>query len=241
MLNFHSIETFGTHEGPGIRLVVFLQGCNFRCLYCHNPDTHNMKAGTKISFKKIIELAKEQEAYFNQTGGVTVSGGEPLLQSKTLIKLFKSLHRHKIQTAIDTNGGVFDAQVKELLKYTDLVLLDIKHIDPEQHKKVAGIGNEKVLAFANYLKKINKPFWIRYVLVPGLTDQPEFLRKLGEYFKDFTNLERLEILPYHNLGVYKYHELGKNYVLSHVDMPTPEQIEKARKEFKRYFKNVFVR
>lgn len=241
MLKVHSIETFGTHEGPGIRLVVFLQGCNFKCLYCHNPDTHDMSGGQSIAFAKIVEMAKEQEHYFQSKGGITVSGGEPLLQAERLTQFFKSLKKQKIHTALDTNGSILDDQVKELLEYTDLVLLDVKHIDKAKHRQVAGAEIDTVLEFADYLKDIGKPFWLRYVLVPGLTDAPEDLKRLGEYFQHFGNLERLEILPYHNLGVYKYEALSKTYQLAHLDLPTPGEVEVARKVFEPYFKKTIVR
>lgn len=239
MLKIHSLETFGTHDGPGVRLVIFLQGCNFRCLYCHNPDTHDINGGSKISFKKVFELAKEQENYFGEKGGVTASGGEPLLQAEVLTKLFKALKKRGIHTVLDTNGGVFNPNVKELLKYTDLVLLDIKHIDSNQHQQLVGASNKQVLMFADYLRKINKPFWLRYVLVAGLTDQPKYIKELGERFKDFENIERVEILPYHSMGVYKYYELGKRYALGKHNQPDKEGISKVKRQFERYFKNVF--
>ncbi len=240
MLNVHSIETFGTHEGPGIRLVVFLQGCPWRCLYCHNPDTQAMDHGKEISKLKIVRMAVDQKPYFKNNGGVTVSGGEPLVQAEALIDLFKLLKNDDIHTALDTNGCIFNDQVKELLNYTDLVILDIKQINNEEHKKLTGAGNENTLALANYLKEINKPMWIRHVLVPSLTDSAAHLESIGEYFKEFKNVERLELLPYHTLGKHKYEHMGMDYKLAHLEPPTTEQVEEAKKILEKYFDKVIV-
>lgn len=241
MLRVHSFETFGTHEGPGLRLVVFLQGCNFRCSYCHNPDTQDLRGGYNMAFKKIVAMAKDQENYFGIEGGITVSGGEPLLQAKKLKDFFKSLKKRKIHTVLDTNGSILNDQVKELLKYTDLVLLDVKHIDSALHEKITGVGNETVLAFADYLRQIGKPFWLRYVWVPELTNQDKYLKLLGERFKDFENIERLEILPYHNLGIYKYEALDRQYKLGHVQLPDKKEVDKAKKMMQKYFAEVHIR
>lgn len=241
MLRVHSIETFGTHEGPGIRLVVFLQGCNFRCLYCHNPDTHDINGGYNLAFKKIVEMAKEQEHYFHEKGGITVSGGEPLLQSEKLTQFFKALKKRNIHTALDTNGSILNEEVKKLLQYTDLVILDIKHINPDSHKEITGTDNKEVFKFAKYLKKINKNFWLRLVLVPELTSKEMHLQSVGEYFKDYSNLERVEILPYHSLGVYKYKAMEKKYELENVPMTDEKTKKQAKQILQRYFKDVHVR
>jgi len=241
MLQVHSIETFGTHEGPGIRLVVFLQGCNFRCLYCHNPDTHPPKGGIRMSSDEIIELLKKQKPYFKNKGGLTISGGEALLQRKGLLDLFRKAKKAGFHTALDTNGSILDSDTEKLLKFTDLVLLDVKHIDPVWHQTVTNASNETVLQFAKYLEKIAKPMWLRYVLVPGYTNQKEFLRKWGAYFANFKNIERVEILPFHTYGFYKYKELGIENPLKDCPVPTKEEVQEALDIFKKYFKSVYVR
>ena len=203
MLRVHSYESMGTHDGPGLRLVVFLQGCRFNCLYCANPDTISTTGGTDTSLEEIIRLAKSQKAFFGKKGGVTVSGGEPTLQAGELAKLFKALKEEGINTCLDTNGNNMNEDVRELLKYTDLVLLDVKHMDPDQHHYITGRSNENTFRFAEYLRDHGIKTWLRYVLVPGLSDGDEALTALGNYFKDFDNIERLEILPYHTLGKHK--------------------------------------
>lgn len=241
MLKIHSIETFGTHEGPGLRLVIFLQGCNFRCLYCHNPDLLDCDSGKLMKRKDLVELAEKQKEYFGNDGGVTVSGGEPTLQARNLNKLFLSLNKRKIKTALDTNGAINTDEVKRLYKKTDLLLLDIKHIDEEMHKKLTGASNKNVLEMAKYREDMAKPMWIRYVLVPGWNDDEKYLRRLGEHFKNYKYVERLEILPYHTLGVYKYKELGMEYKLNDVKPPTKETLDKTQKILSEYFAEVLVK
>jgi len=240
VINIHSIETFGTYDGPGIRYVLFLQGCPFECLYCANPDTMNFGKGKDYEINQIVKEATNMKAYYANGGGLTVSGGEPCCQAKQLIKLFKKLKKEGIHTALDTNGHVLNHYVKELLETTDLILLDVKHINADIHEKVTGRGNEKTLAFAQYLKEINQPFWLRYVLVPGLTDDPKYLHELGEYFQSFENLLKLEIQPYHRLGEHKWEHLGKEYALKDTPENTPEQIKVAQSIFEQYFKEVVV-
>lgn len=241
MLRVHSIETFGTHEGPGIRLVVFLQGCNFRCLYCHNPDTQIGTGGKEMHPEEIIKLLEKQKPYFKNKGGLTVSGGEPLLQRRGLIDLFTKANKAGFNTALDTNGSIFDEDTKELLGVTDLVLLDVKHIDPVWHKKVTSASNITTLKFAEYLRKIKKPAWLRYVLVPGLTNHTEFLEKWGKHFTEYNNVQRVEILPFHTYGFYKYKELGIKNPLEDVKPPTKEEVREAFDIFKKYFKEVYIR
>ncbi len=241
MLKVHSIETFGTHEGPGIRLVLFLQGCHFRCVYCHNPDTWNLKGGTEYSAEKLLTILDDEKPYFNHKGGLTVSGGEPLIQRKDLIPLFKAAKHRRIHTALDTNGYIFDADTARLLELTDLVLLDVKHINPLMHRVVTGANNAPTLRFAQYLKDIRKKVWLRYVLVPGFTDQMRYLHEWGKTFTDYSNVERVEILPYHTYGVYKYKELGINYPLKTTNPPTQENVDRAVDIFKQYFSSVYVR
>ncbi|MDD5147665.1 MAG: pyruvate formate-lyase-activating protein [Candidatus Daviesbacteria bacterium] len=241
MLNIHSIETFGTHEGPGIRLVVFLQGCNFRCLYCHNPDTRPLKGGKLMKSEEIIELLKKQKPYFKDNGGLTISGGEALLQRQGLLDLFTKAKKAGFNTCLDTNGSILDETAKKLLEKTDLVLLDVKHIDPIWHQTVTQASNESVLQFAKYLEKNSIPAWLRYVLVPGYTNQKEFLHKWGEYFAKYENIQRVEILPFHTYGFYKYKELGIKNPLQDVPAPTEKEIKEAYNIFKQYFKSVYIR
>lgn len=241
MLRVHSIETFGTHDGPGLRLVIFLQGCNIRCLYCHNPDLLERKGGKLMKRKELIELAEKQKEYFGDEGGVTVSGGEPTLQSKSLNKLFRSFNKRKIKTALDTNGTIISDEVKRLYEKTDLLLLDVKHIDEKIHIKLTGASNKNVLEMAKYREDSGKKMWIRYVLVPGWNDDEKYLRAFGEHFKEYKTIEKLEILPYHTLGVYKYKELGVKYKLSKVKPPTQELIENTRKILGEYFSEVVVK
>lgn len=241
MLQVHSIETFGTHEGPGIRLVVFLQGCNFRCLYCHNPDTRPVKDAKAMTSEDILKLLEQQKPYFKNTGGLTISGGEALLQREGLIDLFTKAKKLGFHTTLDTNGSILDEDTKKLLEVTDLVLLDVKHIDPVWHLKVTNAENETVLQFAKYLESINKPMWLRYVLVPGYTNQKEFLEKWGAHFAKYKNIKRVEILPFHTFGFYKYKELGIENPLIDCPIPTQEQIKEAVDIFKRYFKEVYIR
>ncbi|MGL1887152.1 MAG: pyruvate formate-lyase-activating protein [Reichenbachiella sp.] len=240
LLNIHSIESFGTYDGPGIRYVLFLQGCPFKCLYCANPDTMEFGQGKDYSIDQIVKESVNMKSYYTNGGGVTISGGEPCCQAKQLVKLFTKLKSEGIHTALDTNGHIMNHYVKDLLELTDLVLLDVKHIDSSMHEIVTDRGNEKTLAFAQYLKEINKPFWLRYVLVPGLTDNPKHLHQLGEYFKGFENIMKLEIQPYHKLGVHKWEHLGKEYALKDTPENTPEQLKAAKGIFEQYFKEVVV-
>lgn len=237
----HSIESFGTHDGPGIRMVIFLQGCKFKCLYCHNPDTIPAQGGKLHDIDDLIRRAVNMKGYFGKIGGVTTSGGEPLIQSKQLIPLFKRLKEEGIHTNIDTNGRVLNEYTKELLdKYTDLVMLDIKHINPEWHKKLVGMPLDSTLEFAKYREESGKPMWLRYVLIPGWTDQPEYLHQLGQHFKDYKTIEKIEIQPYHKLGEHKWEAMGWEYQLKDVPENSKEQIESARAIFAQYFKEVKV-
>jgi len=240
MPQVHSIETLGTHDGPGLRLVVFLQGCNYRCLYCQNVDTQDIKKGGIITQKDIIHLATRQMPYFGEAGGVTFSGGEPLLQAKRLIGLFKKLKRKSINLVLDTNGSVFNSHVRKLIKFTDLVLLDIKQIDSDRHKQITGHVNKLPLRFAEYLESMGKPFWLRYVLVPDFTNQAEDLHRLGQHFKDYKYLQKVEILPYHKFGSHKHKEIGREYLLEFVDEPTKKQCKEAKDILSQYLKKVIV-
>ena len=240
MIKVHSFESMGTHDGPGLRLVVFVQGCRFNCQYCANPDTISTIGGKDISVDEIVKMAVNEKAFFGKKGGVTVSGGEPTLQAAQLSVLFKQLHEQGINTCLDTNGNNLNDDVREMLENTDLVLLDIKHMNPDQHRVITGRSMDNTLHFADYLREKNIPVWLRYVLVPGLSDQPEALKQLGEHFKDFDNIQRLEILPYHTLGKHKYELLGKKYQLEDTPYNTEEQLAFAKELLEPYFKYVQV-
>ena len=224
----HSIETFGTVDGPGIRFVVFFQGCHLECKYCHNRDTWDINQGNYISVDELFEKILKYKSYLMPNGGFTASGGEPLLQPYFLISLFRKLKKVGIHTAIDTSGMIeITHTIKELLSLTDLVLLDIKHIHPEKCKDLVGFSNEKELAFAKYLSENNIPIWIRQVIIPGVTDNKEDLLSLKDFLSSLNTVEKVELLPYHNLGEYKWKELGLEYQLKDVRPATNEDIQRA--------------
>ena len=235
MIKVHSYESMGTYDGPGLRLVVFLQGCPFRCLYCANPDTIAFDGGTPTEPEHIINMAVNQKPFFGKRGGVTFSGGEPTAQAKDLIPVVKGLKEQGIHICIDTNGGIWNPAVEELLKEIDLVLLDVKQINPERHLNLTERSNEQTLKTAQWLEANGRPFWLRYVLVPGISDFEEDIRAFGEFFKDFKMLQRVEILPYHTLGIHKYETMGQEYKLKDTKTNTPEQLDRALKLFKEYF------
>jgi len=240
MIRVHSIESLGTFDGPGVRMVIFLQGCNFRCVYCANPDTIKGDKGQMKSVEDIMTLARSQRPFFGKRGGITVSGGEPLLQAKELIPLFKTLKEEGFNTCIDTNGSILNDQVEELLNYTDLVLLDIKEIDDKMHRKMTEHKNEQTLRMARYLNERNTPVWVRYVLVPGYTDNQDHLHQLGKFLQPMANVQKLEIQPYHKLGVHKYEALGWPYLLDGVNENTPEQLTVVKEIFNLYVREVIV-
>ena len=239
-LRVHSIESFGAHDGPGIRMVVFVQGCQFRCLYCANPDTMNVKGGSFMDIEEIVTRAVKQKPYFGKNGGVTISGGEPLLQRSNLKKLFLRLHQEGIHTTLDSNGRLIDQQAKDLLDETDLLMLDVKHFNNDWHKKLTSLSNVNTFKVAQHRESTSKPMWLRYVLVPGWSDQEEYLHQMGAYFKDFKTIERIEVLPYHQLGVHKWEALGMEYKLKDVEPPTHENLETVRNILQKYFKEVKV-
>lgn len=241
MLKVHSIETFGTHEGPGIRFVVFLQGCYFRCLYCHNPDTQSLEGGTEMGVAELVRRVERQRAYFGKSGGVTVSGGEPTIQAKELTRFFRELRMRGIHTALDTNGALLNDDTKRLYAETDLLLLDTKHIDEEKHRTLTGMSNRNTLELAAYREETGKPMWLRYVLVPGYSDDPVDLERLGQHFNRYRHIERMEILPYHTLGAFKYEKLGRKNPLAGVQPPSPEVVAQAKEIFEKYFDRVEVR
>lgn len=241
-LKIHSIDTFGTHDGPGIRLVIFAQGCPFRCLYCHNPDTQALETDKSktITIQAIMNLLQKEKSYFGEHGGLTISGGEPTLQAKTLIELFKECKKHGFNTCLDTCGAIYNADIQELYDLTDLVLLDVKHIDDLWHQKLTGSSNQNSLKNAEIREKSGKNMWLRYVLVPGWTDQEEYLEAWAKYFADYQSITRIEIIPYHKLGVFKYEALGRKYQLEKIEPPTQIEIVKAEQIFIKYLGNKVV-
>lgn len=225
----HSIESFGTVDGPGIRFVLFLQGCHLQCKYCHNRDTWNMNGGEYKSLDDIFEKIMKYKNYIYPNGGVTVTGGEPLLQVKFLIELFEKLKKENIHTCIDTSGMVaLTDDIKKLLSLTDLVLIDIKHIDSEKCKNLVGFNNEKELAFARYLSDNNIHMWIRQVLVPGYTDDEQDLLKLKDFISSLNTVDKVEILPYHDMGRYKWEKLGLKYELDGVRVANDDDVKRAK-------------
>ena len=230
----HSIESFGTVDGPGIRFVLFLQGCHLECKDCHNRDTWDITGGEYKSVDDIVEKVKEYKNYIIPSGGgVTVTGGEPLLQVKFLIEFFERLKKEGINTCIDTSGMVaLTEDIKEVLKMTDLVLLDIKHIDDEKCKDLVGKSNKLELEFAKYLSDNNIRMWIRQVLIPGYTDDEKDLIKLKEFINTLHTVEKVQVLPYHSMGKYKWEKLGLKYGLDGVREATTEEVEKAKKILK---------
>ena len=231
----HSFFAGGTVDGPGIRFVIFMKGCPLRCLYCHNPDTWTMDNSQEFDLDYVVNEALKYKGYYKNGGGVTVSGGEPLLQIDFIISLFKRLKNENIHTALDTSGAVFDLNNKELLnkfdeliKYTDLFLLDIKHIDNNEHIKLTGKENKNILEFAKYLSDNNKKMWIRHVLVPGITLNDEYLIRLKEFIDTLNTVEKIEVLPYHTMGIVKYKNLGIPYRLDGVNPPTKDEVRHAK-------------
>lgn len=230
----HSQESFGTVDGPGLRYVVFFQGCPMRCQYCHNPDTWEVKKGTEVTVEEILKNYDKNRSFY-QKGGLTVTGGEPLLQIDFLLELFKAAKAEKIHTCIDTSGITYRPEntnylkkLDELMQYTDLVMLDIKQIDPEKHKKLTSQENTGILAFAKYLEEKKIPLWIRHVVVPGISDGKEDLLNLGRFIGSLKNLKALDVLPYHTMGVNKYKELGMAYPLEGVEALPKEKAAEAK-------------
>ncbi len=231
----HSTESFGTVDGPGVRFVIFLQGCPMRCKYCHNPDTWKMNAGSVRSAESLLR-EYDRNAAFYRRGGITVTGGEALMQIDFLLELFRLAKKKNIHTCLDTSGityrpgpSGYNDKLDALMAVTDLVMLDIKHIDPEGHKELTGHDNAPVLAFARYLEEKQVPVWIRHVVVPGITDDPRQLLGLGRFIGQFSNIKALDVLPYHILGISKYKELDLPYPLEGVEPATQKQAMEAKK------------
>lgn len=232
--HIHSTESFGAADGPGVRFIIFMQGCHMRCRYCHNPDTWKMDGGDELTADEILKRALRFKPYWGKDGGITISGGEPLLQIDFVIELFKKAKELGINTCIDTAGNPFTkeepffSKFEELMKYTDLLLLDLKEINPTRHKDLTGFDNSNIIEMAKYLSEINKPVWIRHVLVPEHSDFDEDLDALGDFIDTLSNVDRVEILPYHTLGKFKWENLGIPYTLESISPPSAERIENAK-------------
>lgn len=241
--HIHSTESFGAADGPGVRLLVFMQSCHMRCRYCHNPDTWKMDGGDEVTADEILKRALRFKPYWGKDGGITISGGEPLLQIDFVIELFKKAKELGINTCIDTAGNPFTkedpffSKFEELMKYTDLLLLDLKEINPTRHKDLTGFDNSNIIEMAKYLSEINKPVWIRHVLVPEHSDFDEDLDALGDFIDTLSNVDRVEILPYHTLGKFKWENLGIPYTLESISPPSAERIENAKQRFTQVSEN----
>lgn len=233
--NIHSIETCGTVDGPGIRYVLFTQGCPLRCQYCHNPDSWKPGDGNKMSVSQIVTDVVKYKPYMQFSGGgITVSGGEPLLQPDFVGELFKECKKNGIHTCLDTSGYIKLDQADPVLDYTDMVLLDIKSYNPLVFKDLTGVPIDSTLAFAQHLSERNIPVWIRYVLVPGLTDSLEDIEDLAKFLTTLRNVERIDILPFHKMGEYKWEQLGYDYQLADTSEPSQDDVVMAQNIFKKY-------
>ena len=230
----HSIESFGTVDGPGLRFVVFFQGCPMRCRYCHNPDTWQPNTGTEMTVEEIMAKFMRNKSFYS-SGGITVTGGEPLLQIDFLTQLFIRCKREGVHTCIDTSGITYNpqnadymAKLDNLMQYTDLVMLDLKHIDDEKHRSLTGHSNKNILEFVKYLDSKKVPVWVRHVVVPTVTDEPEYWDKLGRFMATVSNIKALDVLPYHTMGVKKYEEMGIDYPLAGIQPRDKELAVQAR-------------
>lgn len=238
LMKIHSFETMGAADGPGIRFVIFLQGCVMRCAYCHNPDSWDFDGGQEYSVDQIVKEILKYKSYYKNGGGVTVSGGEPLCQIDSVVELFTQLKKLGIHTCLDTSGIMFDnkpvveKKFEQLLNVTDLVLLDIKHIDNDRHIWLTTKSNQNILRFAQFCDKMGKKMWIRYVLVPTINSDEETLKKTRQFVDTLKNVEKVEILPYHTMGVHKYAQLKIEYRLKGIKEPTNEEIDLATKILK---------
>ncbi|MGG6268257.1 pyruvate formate-lyase-activating protein [Leptolyngbya sp. AN03gr2] len=229
----HSVETCGTVDGPGIRFIVFTAGCPLRCLYCANPDCRHLEDGDQVNVDRLIDEIQQYIPYMQASGGgVTVCGGEPLFQPQFVREIFRRCKALNIHTALDTSGFCELSLAQTVIEFTDLVLLDIKSFDVSTYHKVTGVKIEPTLALARYLDQIHKPVWIRFVLVPGLTDDPHNIAGLADFLATLSNIEKVDVLPFHKLGEYKWEQLGYEYSLKDTPIPTPEQVKAAIDIFK---------
>ena len=230
----HQLESFGCADGPGSRFIIFFSGCPLRCKFCHNPDTWDMTRGKLYDTDELIREALSCRAYWGKKGGITVSGGEPLFQLDFLIELLSKAKEKNINTCIDTSGACFTREdgwftkFKKLMEVTDLLLMDIKHIDEEEHVKLTGQSGKNIIDMFRYLDEIKKPIWIRHVLTPGITDKEEYLVRTRDFIRTLSNVQRVEILPYHGLGIIKYKDLGIDYPLKDVESPSEESVKRAK-------------
>ena len=233
LANVHSLESFGSVDGPGVRYVIFVQGCHMRCQFCHNPDTWDTADCTLYSADELLQKALRYKKYWGPEGGITVSGGEPLLQLDFLLEFFKKAKAAGVNTVIDTAGKPFTRQApffpkfEELMRYTDLLMLDIKEMNDERHKVLTGFSNANILDLARYLSDIGKPVWIRHVLVPGRSDYDEDLYALADFIKTLHNVKRVEVLPYHTMGIFKWQNMGLAYPLEGISPPSDERVKNA--------------
>ncbi len=231
--NIHSTESFGSVDGPGVRFLIFLKGCHLRCRYCHNADTWEEGSTDQRTADELLEQALRYKDYWGSEGGITVSGGEPLLQLEFLTDLFTKAKAKGVHTCIDTAGEPFSrdpewfGQFEQLMQVTDLLLMDIKHIDRDKHIRLTGKPNDNILDMFRYLSDINKPIWIRYVLVQGLTDDEDDLRRTGAFISQLSNVRKIDVLPYHSMGAYKWEKLGYRYTLAETGSPSAEEVNKA--------------
>ena len=236
--NVHSLESFGLVDGPGVRYVVFVQGCRMRCQFCHNPDTWSEAPCQSYSADALLQKALRYQPYWGDNGGITVSGGEPLLQIDFLLEFFQKARQAGVHTCIDTSGAPFTraqpffSKFQQLMQWTDLLLLDIKEINDDRHKALTGFSNRSILDLAQYLSEIRKPVWIRHVLVPKRSDFDEDLQKLAGFLDTLQNVERVEVLPYHTMGVYKWKSLGISYPLEGIAPPTEARVKNAERILK---------
>jgi len=237
----HSIETFGTVDGPGIRYIIFLQGCPLRCKYCHNRDTWDLNGGTEMTVSELIDDIKKYIPFMTSSkGGVTISGGEPTLQMEFLKALLIEIKKLNLHTALDTSGFVHLDKIKELIPYIDLFLLDIKHIDKEKHIDLTGVSNQKTLLLAKYLSDQKVPIWIRHVVVPTITDCEDDIHKLAQFVKSLKTVEKIDFLPYHSMGQHKWQALGLNYPLEGLRDADDMDINKVNTIFAEYDIKVLI-
>ena len=238
----NKLETFGSVDGPGVRFVVFMQGCPMRCLFCHNPETWDFKGDSAGAFdttpEDLLKKALRYKSYWGTDGGITVSGGEPLMQMDFLIEFFELAKNARVHTCIDTSGVNFVrtepyfGKFQRLMGVTDLLLVDLKIIDPGMHKKLTGHSIEHNLDMFRYLDEIQKPIWIRHVLVPGISDNDEYLEQAHQFISTLSNVKKVEVLPYHSLALAKYQEMGLDYALKDTKSPSPERVQNANRILK---------